>query len=108
VDAGGVLSRLFAARPAAYLRADGNTSVAIVGVAGGAGLLTAHVGVGRHSNKAVSREMAGTGGSPETGISDLVRSPGFHQECHQFVLRLVVRTLTSSSSLSSEIWIISP
>ena len=85
---GGVLSRLFAARPAAYLRADGDTGIAIVGVAGGAGLLTACIGVGRRSNKAASREMAGTGGSPKTGIIDLVRSPGFHQECHQFVLRL--------------------
>ncbi len=85
---GGVLSQLFATRPALYLRADGSTGVAIVGVAGGAGLLTARVGVGRHSNKAASREMAGTGGSLETGSSDLVRPPGFHQECHQFVLRL--------------------
>ncbi len=92
------MSRLFAARPAAYLRANDATGVAIVGVAGEAGLLTACIGVGRHSNKAASREIAGTGGSLETGIINLVSSFGFHQECHQFVLVFVVRTLVSSSS----------
>jgi hypothetical protein len=83
------LSRLFAARPAAYLRADDSTGVTNVGVAGEAGLLTACIGIGRRSNKATSREIAGTGGSPGTGIINLVSFPGFHQECHQFVLCLI-------------------
>jgi hypothetical protein len=50
------LSRLFAARPTAYLRAGDSTGVAIVDVTDEAGLLTACVGVGRRSNEAASKE----------------------------------------------------